>query len=267
MVCGPGEDGQRGERIPKGGKKGKGKAPGGCRCCRAFAFDIPREGKGKDGKAQGGEKPQSRHMAPVSMQTCTVQCCFQDERNPCAEVPTPLGLSFCAAFEEGRAGPMAGVKSSFASKGSRQGQCSRRTQDTRHTADFSTFQWGRFPVSSNNLASTAADPECAIQAFSFETGVQKNHLLSTTNRARERERERPESRQHAAPQHHKRGTNPGRRCSGILETRTLNVAVADAITTAWVRRFCHLGLGGTMGLVLVSVGLLRLLFALRCSTS
>lgn len=26
MVCGPGEDGQRGERIPKGGKKGKGKA-------------------------------------------------------------------------------------------------------------------------------------------------------------------------------------------------------------------------------------------------
>lgn len=59
MVCGPGEDGQRGERIPKGGKKGKGK------------------GKGKDGKAQGGEKPQSRHM-----------------------VPTPLGLSFCAAFEE-----------------------------------------------------------------------------------------------------------------------------------------------------------------------
>lgn len=31
MVCGPGEDGQRGERIPKGGKKGKGKA---CRPCR-----------------------------------------------------------------------------------------------------------------------------------------------------------------------------------------------------------------------------------------
>ena len=30
MVCGPGEDGQRGERIPKGGKKGKGKA--GHRC-------------------------------------------------------------------------------------------------------------------------------------------------------------------------------------------------------------------------------------------
>jgi len=58
MVCGPGEDGQRGERIPKGGKKGKGK------------------GKNKDGKTQG-EKPQSRHM-----------------------VPTPLGLSFCAAFEE-----------------------------------------------------------------------------------------------------------------------------------------------------------------------
>lgn len=58
MVCGPGEDGQRGERIPKGGKKGKGK------------------GKGKEGKSQG-EKPQSRHM-----------------------VPTALGLSFCAAFEE-----------------------------------------------------------------------------------------------------------------------------------------------------------------------
>eukprot|EP00913_Durusdinium_trenchii_P013683 g12848.t1 len=35
MVCGPGEDGQRGERIPKGGKKGKGK------------------GKGKEGKSQG----------------------------------------------------------------------------------------------------------------------------------------------------------------------------------------------------------------------
>ncbi|CAJ1376130.1 unnamed protein product [Effrenium voratum] len=59
MVCGPGEDGQRGERIPKGGKKGKGKGK-----------------KGKDGKGQG-ERPQSRHM-----------------------VPTALGLSFCAAFEE-----------------------------------------------------------------------------------------------------------------------------------------------------------------------
>lgn len=30
MVCGPGEDGQRGERIPKGGKKGKGKAGNSC---------------------------------------------------------------------------------------------------------------------------------------------------------------------------------------------------------------------------------------------
>ena len=40
MVCGPGEDGQRGERIPKGGKKGKGKA--GCRvafyCLLSSAF-------------------------------------------------------------------------------------------------------------------------------------------------------------------------------------------------------------------------------------
>ena len=40
MVCGPGEDGQRGERIPKGGKKGKGKAglPSGlCRCLSALS--------------------------------------------------------------------------------------------------------------------------------------------------------------------------------------------------------------------------------------
>lgn len=60
MVCGPGEDGKRGEVIPKGGKKGQ-------------------KGKGKSkGKGQeGGEKPQSRHM-----------------------VPSPLGLSFCAAFQE-----------------------------------------------------------------------------------------------------------------------------------------------------------------------
>ena len=69
MVCGPGEDGQRGERIPKGGKKGKGKA--GCRvafcCLLSSAFWIClllqlSQGKGKDGKAQG-ERPQSRHMA------------------------------------------------------------------------------------------------------------------------------------------------------------------------------------------------------------
>eukprot|EP00438_Fugacium_kawagutii_P026500 Skav202811 [mRNA] locus=scaffold326:1037841:1064355:+ [translate_table: standard] len=67
MVCGPGEDGQRGERIPKGGKKGKGKAPS-YRC--------------NDGGKSQGEKPQSRHMAMA------------------LEVPTALGLSFCAAFEE-----------------------------------------------------------------------------------------------------------------------------------------------------------------------
>lgn len=59
IVCGPGEDGKRGEAIPKGGKKGG-------------------KGKGKQQKGKGGnDKPQSRHM-----------------------VPTPLGLSFCAAFEE-----------------------------------------------------------------------------------------------------------------------------------------------------------------------
>ena len=102
MVCGPGEDGQRGERIPKGGKKGKGKAPGGCRCCRAFAFDIPREGKGKDGKAQGGEKPQSRHMAPVSMQTCTVQCCFQDERKPLRRGSDTTGTQLLRSFRGGQ---------------------------------------------------------------------------------------------------------------------------------------------------------------------
>eukprot|EP00928_Gymnodinium_smaydae_P089617 TRINITY_DN7354_c0_g2_i1.p1 TRINITY_DN7354_c0_g2~~TRINITY_DN7354_c0_g2_i1.p1 ORF type:complete len:1373 (+),score=227.90 TRINITY_DN7354_c0_g2_i1:530-4120(+) len=63
MVCGPGEDGKRGDVIYKGGKKGrKGKG----------------KGKSKDGKGKGKEeRPASRHM-----------------------VPSPLGLSFCAAFEE-----------------------------------------------------------------------------------------------------------------------------------------------------------------------
>merc|ERR1712129_272930 len=61
IVCGPGDDGKRGDIIPKKGK-GKGKKGG-------------KKGKGK-GKG-GGERPASRHM-----------------------VPTALGLSFCAAFEE-----------------------------------------------------------------------------------------------------------------------------------------------------------------------
>ncbi|CAK8993289.1 unnamed protein product [Durusdinium trenchii] len=61
MICGPGDDGQRGEIISKGrgkGKKGKGK------------------GKSKGVKGEDG-RPASRHM-----------------------VPTPLGLSMLAAFEE-----------------------------------------------------------------------------------------------------------------------------------------------------------------------
>ncbi|CAE7473243.1 unnamed protein product [Symbiodinium natans] len=58
MICGPGENGQRGEVISKGGK-GKG-----------------RKGKGKGGKGEDG-RPASRHM-----------------------VPTPMGLSLLAAFEE-----------------------------------------------------------------------------------------------------------------------------------------------------------------------
>lgn len=68
MVCGPGEDGQRGERIPKGGKKGKGKA-GTSQMWRDFYCQIaafPRwilvKAKGKDGGKSQGEKPQSRHM-------------------------------------------------------------------------------------------------------------------------------------------------------------------------------------------------------------
>jgi len=62
MICGPGEDGQKGEVISKGGKgKGRGKSKG--------------KGKGK-GKSPG-ERPASRHM-----------------------VPTPMGLSILAAYEE-----------------------------------------------------------------------------------------------------------------------------------------------------------------------
>ena len=80
MVCGPGEDGQRGERIPKGGKKGKGKA-GKAALGRAFDallfFPLEGKGKGKDGKAQGGEKPQSRHM--VSASAPKAFQCRQDE--------------------------------------------------------------------------------------------------------------------------------------------------------------------------------------------
>ena len=67
MVCGPGEDGQRGERIPKGGKKGKGKVEALVqKNIRSFIalnllWTFCSEGKGKEGKSQG-EKPQSRHM-------------------------------------------------------------------------------------------------------------------------------------------------------------------------------------------------------------
>lgn len=49
MVCGPGEDGQRGERIPKGGKKGKGKA-GTSQMWRDFYCQIapfPMDGEGE----------------------------------------------------------------------------------------------------------------------------------------------------------------------------------------------------------------------------
>ncbi|CAE7194926.1 TOP3B [Symbiodinium pilosum] len=60
MICGPGEDGQRGEVISKGGK-GKGRKG---------------KGKGKGAKGEDG-RPASRHM-----------------------VPTPMGLSMLAAFEE-----------------------------------------------------------------------------------------------------------------------------------------------------------------------
>jgi len=77
MVCGPGEDGQRGERIPKGGKKGKGKAGkvalggrhGVVVPSPLMLFLLEGKGKGKDGKAQGGEKPQSRHMVSASAQS------------------------------------------------------------------------------------------------------------------------------------------------------------------------------------------------------
>ena len=41
MVCGPGEDGQRGERIPKGGKKGKGKAGQSHLRCKMKRFLLP----------------------------------------------------------------------------------------------------------------------------------------------------------------------------------------------------------------------------------
>merc|ERR1719379_1079898 len=64
MICGPGDDGKKGEVISKGGKGKGGKGKG-------------KKGKGgKGGKGEDG-RPQSRHM-----------------------VPTPLGLSFLAAFEE-----------------------------------------------------------------------------------------------------------------------------------------------------------------------